>query len=109
MREKHYVVKIEPGYIECKVPQGTITRMDIADLEKVIIFTNDTGPWGSDFWWVLEGGGKRLALPQGATGEEFLIPFLQALPEFDNENFLRATTCTQDAAFLCWVVASDND
>ena len=54
--------------VDRKGQEGSVAK---ADLSGVIVETNDTGPWGADFWWLLFGADDQLAcaFPQGATGE----------------------------------------
>ena len=53
------------------------------------ISTNDSGPWGADFWWLLYGkdGELACAFPEMATGDKEAADMLIALPGFDFEAF----------------------
>lgn len=73
-----------------------------AELSVVEVYTNDTGPWGTDVWFVLRGRDGALAVPQGATGDSELIDRLQKLPGFDNAALIEAMTCTDNRVFRCW-------
>jgi hypothetical protein len=69
----------------------------------VAIETNDSGPWGADFWWLLEGQAVRCTFPQGATGElEAVAQLSTRFPSFDYEAVLQANHCTSNARFVCW-------
>jgi hypothetical protein len=69
----------------------------------VAIETNDSGPWGADFWWSIEGTDGRVAYPQGASGElEALTVFRKVLPGFDAAAVAQANRCTSNARFVCW-------
>ena len=73
-----------------------------AELAVVEVYTNDTGPWGTDVWFVLRGSDGALAVPQGATGDSELVDRLQKLPGFDNAALIEAMTCTDNRVFRCW-------
>jgi hypothetical protein len=73
-----------------------------SELATVEVHTNDTGPWGTDVWFVLRGHGGALAVPQGATGDSDLVERLQTLPGFDNAALIEAMTCTDNRVFRCW-------
>ncbi len=85
-------------------PEGKIERVAFADLLAVIIETNDSGPLGTDVWWILVGrsAGSGCVFPGGATGEKQAVEALQRLPGFDNEEFIKAMTCVENARFVLW-------
>ena len=74
----------------------------IAELEDILIATNDSGPIGTDLWWILRGNGKVIIVPGGATGEKELLHRLQKLPGFNNEEVIRAMGSSDNADFLIW-------
>lgn len=101
--ESHYVVTMTDRDVSCQRPDGSVQRIPFANLESVMIETNDSGPAGMDFWWVLSGEGESGCIfPQGATGEEALLERLTKLPHFDNEAFTAAARSTHNDTFLCW-------
>src|SRR5688572_4567481 len=71
-REAAWVVSIEDDKIRVADPAGEVRGIVKQELAAVLIETNDSGPWGSDFWWLLLAANKNLAcaFPQGATGEK---------------------------------------
>jgi hypothetical protein len=78
-------------------------RMNWGDLVEVSILTTSTGPLAEDFYFVLlAADGHRLTVPGGLQGSDALLERLQKLPGFDNEAFIRASSCTEDRTFLCW-------
>lgn len=78
-----------------------------SDLRRVKILTTDTGPFGTDFYFVLEGqSDKRLVVPNEEAGA--LLGRLQELPDFDNEAFIAACGSTDTAEFLCWTYSSSS-
>ena len=100
--EKYFRVTIAPESIQCDDPKGNSNVISREDLLRVVIQTNDSGPWGIDFWWILEGSKAIVHVPQGATGEDELVDLLQALPDFNNEEMAKAMCCATNAEFLCW-------
>ena len=82
--EAGYVVTVTESAIQNQLPDGTIERMPFDDLRRVFIETDDTGPWGADVWWVLEGETPetRIRFPQGATGEDKFMAYASRLPGF---------------------------
>src|SRR5688572_14639923 len=84
--ECRFIVTVDDTRIVCRRPSGHEESVAWADLETVIVETNDTGPPGADVWWILAGreGRGGCVIPQGATGERELLDALQRLPGFDN-------------------------
>lgn len=99
-----FVVTVSESDIVNRRPDGTIERVTLSDLEEVTIVTNDSGPRGSDVWWLLVGSTPHAgcAFPGGATGESQVLACVQRLPGFDNGTFIEAMTCTSNARFVCW-------
>lgn len=69
MFERQVVVKMDDAGIAAAYPGGEVQAISWSDVQCVAIETNDSGPWGADVWWLLEGGTRRCAYPGGATGE----------------------------------------
>ena len=103
-KESRYIVTVDEKEIRCLRPSGETESVAWDDLDSVIVETNDTGPWGMDVWWLLLGvnGASGCSIPQGATGDQALLRKLQALPGFDNEQFIAAMSCADNQRFLCW-------
>lgn len=107
--EADFVVSFVEGEIVVQHPQGTIEQVKLDELQAVLIETNDSGPWGSDLWWILvgtpgegEGSHHGCMFPGGASGETEILDVLQALPGFDNGAVIEAMGSTDNARFLCW-------
>jgi hypothetical protein len=85
-------------------PDGSRDTLATAQLGKVAIATNDSGPWGIDCWWLLYSRGDQLAvrLPQGAPGEPAITKWLMSLPGFDHEQVVSAMCSAEDAIFPVW-------
>lgn len=81
-----------------------VQRLKWADLERVQIVTNDSGPWGEDFWWVLEGsGGAAIAVPsERVHGDDAMMSRLLQLDGFDHSRLVEAIGSTSDHRFVVW-------
>ena len=88
--------------IAFSIPKAPGEHLSWAELAVVEVHTNDSGPWGTDVWFVLRGDHGALAVPQGATGDGELVRRLQELPGFDNAALIDAMTCTDNRVFRCW-------
>lgn len=72
------------------------------DLIGVYVRTDDSGPFMEDFHFALrrsDDGG--CLLPQGLV-DEALLKRLFALPGFDYEAFIQASSSVENAVFTCW-------
>ena len=80
MIERAIVVRCDDDGIAAAYPDG-LEKIAWNDVDVVAIETNDSGPWGADVWWLLEGADKRCAYPQCATGDDAaLAEFSRRLP-----------------------------
>jgi hypothetical protein len=104
MPEGFWTVMLVEQKIRVTDQEGRVKSVGLAELSRVIIETNDTGPWGADVWWLFFGADSKLALafPQGATGEKEVLDRLFSLPGFRQEEVIKAMGCTEDAAFPVW-------
>jgi hypothetical protein len=62
--------------------------------------TTDKGPFIEDLFYVLEFENCSIRVEQEISGG--LQKFLQTLPNFNNEEVIRAATSTENARFLLW-------
>lgn len=103
MFERKVVVRFDDNSISSTYPDGTVQSIAWHEINCVAIETNDSGPWGADVWWLLEGVDKRCVYPQGATGDpEALDEYPKRLPEFRDRAVIEAMGCTSNARFICW-------
>lgn len=102
MPEKNVLVAFDEDKCTVLHPNGTLESVRWEDLLTVEVHTNDSGPWGTDVWWVLTGTSSQCRYPGGATGEQTLLTRLQTLEGFDNQALIDAMLCTDNAEFLCW-------
>jgi hypothetical protein len=101
--ESLVVVTTDEEAIQAIYPDGAIHRVGWKEIATVFIETNDSGPWGADFWWVFEGSDGRCAYPQGATGDEEVLKVVGGkLEGFNWDAVIRANGSTTNARFICW-------
>ena len=101
--ERKVIVRFDDATISSTYPSGETQSIAWSDVRRVAIETNDSGPWGADFWWLLEGDAGRCTYPQGATGElEAMAVFPRKFPGFSHEAVIEASGCTSNARFVCW-------
>jgi hypothetical protein len=98
--ESLFVVTVTNDEIRNHCPDGKIERIALKELCRVLVETNDSGPWGMDVWWILEGASPehRVCFPQGATGDSAALGRLFQLPGFQ----IRGMDSVQNAQFECW-------
>ena len=104
MSEADYIVSLDGEHIVVTDPEGEQTTLVLAELNGVMIETNDSGPLGADVWWLLFGADDRIAVafPQGASGEQAAIDWLIGLPGFDHDAMIMAMGSTANAVFAVW-------
>jgi len=103
MFERAVVVSFDEKLVSAKFPTGAKQTIAWQAVHRVAIETNDSGPWGADVWWLLEGKENRVAYPQGATGDpEMLLQYPIRFPEFNDATVIKAMGCTSNARFVCW-------
>lgn len=95
-------VTIDDEEVVRTMKNGKQERIRWDEIVEVGIVTTDEGPWLDDFHWILLGTSGGCAVPSGAEGERELLARLQALPGFDNEAVIRASSCTENASFVVW-------
>jgi hypothetical protein len=102
--ECQIVVTFDDESVTCQRPKGKTESVRWKDLAAVIIETNDTGPFGTDVYWLLLGrdGASGCVIPNGATGEKELVNRLQQLPGFDDNSVIAAMGSVTNQSFLCW-------
>ncbi len=94
----HYIAALSGNEIHITRPDGSAAFVDISDLSKVLVATNDGGPWDYDVWFVLEGSKGSLEFPLETRGREEVLALLKQLPGFE----LRGMNSTGNARFECW-------
>ena len=80
---------------------GSIERVAWRDLVEVALVTVDEGPFDEDLFFMLGDADGHDCVVPGAQAAR-LLPRLQRLPGFDNQQVMRAADCIDDARFVCW-------
>ena len=84
--------------IVCRWPDGLIECVALPELSAVFVETNDTGPWGMDVWWVLDGETSQCTFPLGTTRENDVLTRSKQLERFE----VKGMNSTSKQRFLCW-------
>jgi hypothetical protein len=101
--ERAVVVQTDEQGISARYPDGTILSIHWDEVQCVAIETNDSGPWGADVWWLIEGNQSRCAYPGGATGDIDALKAMESrLTGFNDECVVQAMGCTSNRRFVCW-------
>jgi len=100
IHERQVVVTTTDKGIAALFPSsGKIQSIEWSAIDSIAVETNDSGPWGADVWWLLEGAGTACSFPQGATGEaEALSEIQHRFPAFRPKGM----NSTENARFVCW-------
>jgi hypothetical protein len=97
--ERDVVVSISESGIAAAYPTGTVQTIGWAAVSCIAVETNDSGPWGADVWWCLEGPSSSCSFPLGATGEDAAIAKIrERFPRFE----IRGMNSTSNSRFVCW-------
>lgn len=103
MFEREVKLSWDDHQVSAAFPNGDCQSVSWESISCVAIETNDSGPWGADVWWLLEGSQGVVSYPQGASGDEALLQELPSrLPGFRHEPVIQAMGCTYNARFVCW-------
>jgi hypothetical protein len=100
--EANWVVLLVDDLIVVRTPDAKVERVRIPDLQAVYVETNDSGPWGIDVWWILEGRETQCIYPLGATGENEVLAELKKLPGFE----VKGMNSAENRRILCWKASS---
>lgn len=64
MFEREVIVRFDNAGISVAYPSGTVQSIFWHEINCVATETNDSGPWGADVWWLLEGTDRRCTYPR---------------------------------------------
>lgn len=90
-------------------PNERRASVEIPRLTGVAIETNDSGPVGTDLWWLFYGPDEDVAcaFPLGAAGEGPVVERIAALPGFRHDAYAAAIRSTDIDTFVIWQPALD--
>lgn len=98
-----YRVSITDDEIQVAQPNGNTEKMPLRTLVNVVVETNDSGPGGADVWWHWYGEPQTVcSYPQGATGEDRALAFVQTLDRFNHDALQSAMACTSNRTFVVY-------
>lgn len=100
--ESKWIVEFTDSGLRTIDYEGIEKSIEKTKIEKIIVETNDSGPWGTDVWWRILTKEGLLSVPGGATGESEMLKKFQAFQEFDNEQLINAMSSTDNAEFVVW-------
>ncbi len=99
--DTEWIVSIVDSSISATDHTGATKAILISEVERVVIETNDTGPIGTDLWWLVFNAAGQLgtAFPNDAKGCGELAAVLSAWVGFDAGELLKAMCSTSNAVF----------
>lgn len=101
--ETRIVVSSDESGVTVVCPFLELQSIRWNQIDRIVIETNDSGPWGDDVWWVLEGSDRIVKYPLGASRDAAMVEiYPQRFAGFDYEAMFQAMTCTECARFVCW-------
>jgi len=100
--ESKWVVDIKNEELISINYQKEVMKFPINSIKKIVIETNDSGPWGTDLWWkVFSIQEEPMIIPNGATGESEMIEKFEKIEGFSNDALAKAMSCVLNAEFIC--------
>lgn len=94
-------VSFSDGDIVTSDGQGAERKLPLRDLRRVVVATDDSGPWGADVVFLLFANAQDPAavFPLEATGREGFVEWLSAQPGFQDRELAKAMGSTRVARF----------
>lgn len=99
-------VSILDGNIVTSDGNGAERRLPLRDLRRVVVATDDSGPWGADVVFLLYSSDPDPAgiFPLEAAGRENFVEWLSAQPGYQGRELAKAMGSTRVARFEVWSV-----
>jgi hypothetical protein len=101
--ESNWSVSLDDETLRLVLPDGAKKEIAWKDVKGIFVETNDLGPLSADVWWHVSGESAGITFPSGATGEDAFLNHAQSLPNFNNEELIKAMGCTENEMFVVWV------
>lgn len=96
-------VKVNNEELIREISDGTIERVRWEDLKSVTIVTTDQGPFLEDVFFVFETKDAGVVISQEWSVKLKLLDLMETkLEGVDNEQFIAAMGCTDNARFTIW-------
>lgn len=100
--EHEFEVTVNERGLRVRHLDGHIESAIWEEISEVIAITNDSGPWGIDFWYVLTTPSGECTFPLGAIGYEPAVDWIQGRPGLSVEEMTKAIRSTSNSEFLLW-------
>jgi hypothetical protein len=94
-------VRFVDGDIVTNDGQGTERKLSLSDLRRVVVATDDSGPWSADVVFLLYSDGSDPVgmFPLEADGRDEFVGWLSAQPRYQDRELAKAMGSTQVARF----------
>lgn len=104
---ERWSVRIVSDHIVTADGYGELRYLAIADLTKIVVATDDSGPWGADVVYLLHGVGPDPVgmFPLEATGSQTFVEWLSQRAGYNDREHRRAMGSTRVARFTIFEAA----
>jgi hypothetical protein len=94
-------VSFSEGDIVTSDGQGAGRKLPLRELRRVVIATDDSGPWGADVVFLLysDDPDPAAVFPLEATGRDSFVEWLSAQPGYQDRELAKAMGSTRVARF----------
>ena len=102
--ECHWSVRVADGAIWTSDGQGTTLNLSLTKLESVVVATDDSGPWGDDFVFLLYSDDPEPVgvFPLEADGRADFVDWLSRQPGYLDGEMRKASGSTSVARFVVY-------
>jgi len=99
-----WTVTVVDGVIAINDGQGTERTVLMRELRRVVVATDDSGPWGEDVVFLLysEAAEPTGIFPLEANGVQDFIAWLKSLPGYHDRELAKAMSSTKVARFVIY-------
>lgn len=99
-----WAVAVVDGAIAISDGQGAERSLLVSDLRRVVVATDDSGPWGEDVVFLLyaEDGAPAGLFPLEANGVHDFVAWLGTLPGYHDRELAKAMSSTKVARFVVY-------
>jgi hypothetical protein len=95
-------VSFSEGDIVIRDGQGAGRKLPLRDLHRVVVATDDSGPWGADVVFLLYSDGypdPAAVFPLEAAGRDSFVEWLSMQPGYQDRELAKAMGSTRVARF----------
>jgi hypothetical protein len=101
-RGPSFEVEANADTVSLRNPDASSRTLAWSDVRRILVVTTDEGPQLTDVFFILEGAGAALVIPQDAKGNETLVDWLVRVKGFDHMAFVKAMGSSDNAELECW-------